>query len=254
MAQQDNRNRQRGGYQQEAYSSQNRQQGGGYDSPRQPQGEYGRGRDDTWQSGSDWRRDQQQRDFGSFREDDNPNAWRSRSEQDRSYGRRDQDRYGQDRYGQGGGQYDQGRGYGGEYGQYGQYGLRDRDEDRYGQFGGYGQDQRRPSGLDRDYRGAGYAGPGGYGGGYGSGYSGSQSGYSGQRDQEQQHFDPDYSQWRREQMRTLDDDYDQWRQDRFKKFSDEFSTWRSSRQQTAGKNESGSSSPSGSKQNKDHNS
>lgn len=226
MAQQDNRNRQRGGYQQEAYSSQNRQQGGGYDSPRQPQGEYGRGRDD-----------------------DHSGAWRSRGEQDRPYGQRDQDRYGQGSSGQ----YDQGRGYGGEYGQYGQYGLRDRDDDRYGQFGGYGQDQRRPSGLDRDYRGAGYAGPGGYGGGYGSGYSGSQSGYSGQRDQEQQHFDPDYSQWRREQMRTLDDDYDQWRQDRFKKFSDEFSTWRSSRQQTAGKNESGSS-PSGNKQNKDHNS
>lgn len=233
MAQQDHRNRQRGGDQQEAFSPQHRQQGGGYESPRQPQGDYGRGRDDAWQGGSDWRRESQ-RDLGGLRGEDHSR-----------YGQRDQD----ERYG-----YGDTAPYRGDAPRYGQYGLRDNDEDRYGAWGGSGQDPRerfnRPSGLDRDYRGAGYAGPGGYGGGYGGSYSGSQSGYSGQRDQPEQQFDPDYSQWRREQMRALDDDYNQWRQDRFKKFSDEFSTWRSSRQQNVGKNESGSS-PSG-KQNKDN--
>ncbi len=239
MAQQDNRNRQRGDYQQEAFSSQNRQQGGGYESPRQPQGDHGRGRDDAWQGGGDWRREQQ-RDLGSFRDEDTPYG-------QSGYGQREQD----DRYGHGGS-----GPYRGDAPRYGQYGLRDDDDDRYGQHGGYGREQRerfnRPSGLDRDYRGAGYAGPGGYGGGMGSSYSGSQSGYSGRGDSQEQQFDPDYSQWRREQMRALDDDYNQWRQDRFKKFSDEFSTWRSSRQQTAGTGKNESGSPSSGKQNKDN--
>ncbi len=247
MAQQDNRSRQRGGSQQEAYSQQNRQQGWN-DSARQPQGDYG-----------DWRREQDFR--GGYRDDPSSSGWRSRSDPDqsgqRAHEQRDQgSRFQGQGYGQGGQQSqwsdygDYSRDYAGDYGQ---YGMRDRDEDRYGQFGGHGQDRERfnrPSGLDRDYRGAGYAGPGGYGGGYGGSYSGSQSGYSGRGSQEQQ-FDPDYSQWRREQMRALDDDYDQWRQDRFKKFSDEFSAWRSTRQQTAGtgKTEPGSSSG---KQNKDN--
>lgn len=233
MAQQDNRSRPRGGDQQEAYGSPSRQQGGGYDSPRQPQGDHGRGRDEAWRDVADWRREQ--RDFGGYRDEGNP------------YGSRNQD----DRYGHG-----DSAPYRGDAPRYGQYGLRDHDEDRHGPLGGYGQDQRersnRPSGLDRDYRGAGYAGPGGYGGGYGGSYSGSPSGYSGQRDQPEQQFDPDYSQWRREQMRALDDDYNQWRQDRFKKFSDEFSTWRSSRQQAAGTGKSEGGSPSSGKQNKDN--
>jgi hypothetical protein len=182
MAQHDNRNRQRGGSQQEGYSQHNRQQGW-HESSRQPQGDFGRGRDHApLGSSDDWNR--QQDHYGAY-----------------------------------------------------------RDADRYGEYDrGAPERSVRPSGLDREYRGAGYAGPGGYGGGFGSDEVG----------QERDQFDPDYSQWRREQMRALDDDYNQWRQDRFKKFSEEFSTWRSNRSQQAdaGKKDTGSTSG---KQNKDGN-
>jgi len=190
MAQQDNRNRSRGGSQQEAYSQHNRQQGW-HESSRQPQGDFGRGRDHApLGSSDDWNR--QQDHFGAYRDAEPPEG-------------------GDERYG--------------EY---------DRDAH---------ERTVRPSGLDRDYRGAGYAGPGGYGGGFGGEHP----------DQERDQFDPDYSQWRREQMRALDDDYNQWRQDRFKKFSEEFSTWRSNRsQQAADASKKDTGSTSG-KQNKDDN-
>ena len=189
MAQQDNRNRSRGGSQQEAYSQHNRQQGW-HESSRQPQGDFGRGRDHApLGSSDDWNR--QQDHFGAYRDAEPPEG-------------------GDERYG--------------EY---------DRDAH---------ERTVRPSGLDRDYRGAGYAGPGGYGGGFGGEHP----------DQERDQFDPDYSQWRREQMRALDDDYNQWRQDRFKKFSEEFSTWRSNRSQQADASKKDTGSTSG-KQDKDDN-
>ena len=174
-------------------------------------------------------------------------GWRSRSDQDR-YGSRDlDDPYTSDRTYGGGQQHEQRHDYADSGREYGQYGLHDRDDQRYG--------SRRPSGLDRDYRGAGYAGPGGYGGGFGGQDVGRGRGQYGGGQRENQHFDPDYDQWRREQLRALDDDYNQWREDRFKKFSDEFSTWRSSRAQrseTGNKNEGGSTTPG--KPNKDGNS
>ncbi|MDR7092635.1 hypothetical protein [Hydrogenophaga laconesensis] len=245
MPQNDNRNRQRGGSQQQAYSQNERQQGW-HETSRQPQGDYGWGRDHApLGSGNDndWRR--QQDNLGAYRDSESRDDWRDARNAQVPYHPRDQD----DRYGQyglrrssGGGQQDRWDDNG-DYGPFGRdygYGMRDRDEQRHRAFDQQERDRsQRPSGLDRDYRGASYAGPGGYGGGYGSSYSG--SGQGRERDREQGH-DADYSQWRREQLRALDDDYDQWRQDRFKKFSDEFTTWRSSRsqQQNLGKDEAGS--------------
>ena len=229
MGQHDKRDRQQGGGQQEGYSPTNRQQGWN-ESSRQPQGDFGRGRDYAEAGSSeDWRR--RQDNLGAYRDDESTSSWGGRGDQDNRY-RQDQ-RYGQDP------RYDQDN-------RYSQYGMRDSerrydqdsrdqyDRDRHGRFSG---------GFDQERRGVGYQG--GYGG-YGHGYGGDQ-GNDAQRDQ----FDPDYSQWRRDQVRALDDDYQQWRQDRFKKFSDEFSTWRSSRsQQTSGKNEAGSTPG---KSNKDSN-
>lgn len=237
MARYDNRNRQRGGSQQQAYSQNERQQGW-HETSRQPQGDYGWGRDHApLGSGNDndWRR--QQDSLGAYRDAESRDDWRDARNAQVPYNPRDQD----DRFGQ----YGMRRSYGG-----GGQEERWHDSSDLGEFGrdyGYGQRDRafdqqerdhsyRSSGLDRDYRAAGYAGPGGYGGGFGG-----EDPVRHQRNREQAH-DADYSQWRREQLRALDNDYDQWRQERFKKFSDEFSTWRSSRSQSqnVGKDEAGS--------------
>jgi hypothetical protein len=218
MGQHDKRNPQQGGGQQEGYSPTGRQYGWN-ESSRQPQGDFGRGRDHAQlgSSDDDWRR--RQDNLGAYRDDESPSPWGGRGSQNQ--------RHGQDN-------------------RYSQYGMRDSeqrydqdsrdqyDRDRQGRFSGGFDDERRSVGYQ-----------GGYGG-YGYGYGGQQGYDQQQRDQ----FDPDYSQWRREQMRALDDDYQQWREDRFKKFSDEFSTWRSSRSpQAGGKNEGGTTTPS--KSNKD---
>ena len=234
-----NRNRQRDGSQQQAYSQTERQQGW-HETSRQPQGDYGWGRDHApLGSGNDndWRR--QQDTQGAYRDSESRDDWRDSRNAQVPYNPRDQDdRYGQ--YGlrrsQGDGQYAEDRSDYGDFGRDYGYGQRDRDDQRSRAFDHQERDRsQRSSGLDRDYRSAGYAGPGGYGGGFGG------EGNVRQRDREQGH-DADYSQWRREQLRALDDDYDQWRQDRFKKFSDEFTTWRSSRsqQQNVGRDEAGS--------------
>ncbi len=235
MGQQDKRNRQQG--QQEAYSQSDRQYGW-HESSRQPQGDFGRGRDhQELGSSNDWRR--RQDNLGAYRDDESPSPWGGRGGQDPYRGQ--DNRYQQDRrYGQDP-RHDQGH-------RYGQYGLRDTEQ-RYSQDSRdqYDRDQqgRFSGGFEEEQRGVGYQS--GYGG-YGQGYGGRQGGDAQQRDQ----FDPDYSQWRREQMRALDDDYQQWREDRFKKFSDEFSTWRSSRsQQAGGKSDSGATTPG--KSNKDSN-
>lgn len=241
MSKNDTRNRQRGDSQQKAYTQNERQQGW-HETSRQPQGDYGWGRDYApLGSGNDneWRR-QQDNTQGAFRDSENRDDWRdSRNAQVPYYAREQDERYGQ--YGSrrthgGGGQYSDDRSDFGNFGRDYGYGQRDRDDQQSRAFDHQERDRsQRPSGLDRDYRAAGYAGPGGYGGGFGG------EGNVRQRDREQGH-DADYSQWRREQMRALDDDYDQWRQDRFKKFSDEFTTWRSSRsqEQSIGKDEAGS--------------
>lgn len=255
MNQQGNRGRQQGGSQQEAYSQPSRQQGGGHDPSRQPQGDYG-GSERGYPSGGsgDWRREQDYR--GGYRDDQGMQAWRSRSEQER-FGAPGQPRdpyegYQEKSYGSGRQQHSQWSDYGDQGREYSQYGMRDRDDARYGP---YGQDQRRPSGMDRDYRGAGYAGPGGYGGGYGGAEQGYDRGRWGSGQRESEQFDPDYDQWRREQLRALDDDYNQWRQDRFKKFSEEFSSWRSSRGQQQQQSTPGTKSEAGTtpgKTNKDN--
>ncbi|QHE87260.1 hypothetical protein [Hydrogenophaga sp. BPS33] len=243
MNHQDHRNRQQGGSQQEAYSQPSRQQGGS-ESPRQQQGDYGnhyRDRGHPTGVSGDWRREQDYR--GGYQDDQSSQNWRSRSEQDRygyrqASGQREWDEPHTRGGSYGGGQPSQWSDYGDqdrEYGrrEYGQYGLRDPGRSPF----------ERAGGLDRDYRGAGYAGPGGYGGGYGGqDYGGQDRGRYGGGQQHQQ-FDPDYDQWRREQVRALDEDYNQWREDRFKKFSDEFSTWRNNRGQrtgASGKTEAGS--------------
>lgn len=223
MGQHDKRYRQQqGGGQQEGYSPTNRQYGWN-ESSRQPQGDFGRGRDhqELGSSSDDWRR--RQDNLGAYRDDESPAPWGGRGGQDP---------------------------YRGQDNRYSQYGLRDTEQ-RYSQDSRdqYDRDQqgRFSGGFDEERRGVGYQS--GYGG-YGQGYGGRQ-GNEPQRDQRDQ-FDPDYSQWRRDQMKALDDDYQQWREDRFKKFSDEFSTWRSSRtQQPGGKSESGSTTPG--KSNKDGN-
>lgn len=229
------------------HNDRQRQQGW-HESSRQPQGDHGWGRDHApLGSGNDndWRR--QQDHLGAYRDAESRDDWRDARNAQVPYNPREQD----DRYGQYGIRRspDEGRpsqwNDDGDFGEFGRdygYGMSDRDghqrrdEQRHRDFDRQERDRsHRSSGLDRDYRAAGYAGPGGYGGGFGG------EGTARQPDREQPQ-DADYSQWRREQLRALDEDYDQWRQDRLRNFSDEFTTWRAARgtQPGVSKSEAGS--------------